>query len=81
MVKVTVKRNGLSSAEDEEHPRMAGTGVYISTRRREYSPKMGSGGPAGTLAHVERAAAARTCLGATRAMGRAMACIFAESGE
>lgn len=42
---------------------------------------MGSGGPAGTLAHVERAAAVRTCLGAARAMGRAMACIFAESGE
>ena len=33
------------------------------------------------MAHVERAAAVRTCLGAARAMGRAMACIFAESGE
>ncbi len=36
---------------------------------------MGSGGPAGTADHVERAAARRKFLGAERARGREMTCI------
>lgn len=44
--------------------------------RKRGIPRIGSGGPAGTAAQVERAAAWRRPLGAARVRGRAMACIF-----
>lgn len=48
------------------------------TRRREAdSPRIGSGGPAGTADQVETAAARAKDLGAARARGRARACIAA----
>lgn len=46
-----------------------------------YAPRIGSGGPAGTVDQVESAAARERPFGAARARGRARACIFGDEQE